>query len=344
MPKKFRVSLNKELLRFLIPFSSKNMLEGEVEAKLIDFAAPKYLGGYSIDHITLHADLFLLKPVMRYIKYRVENKPLPKELFFVEYHIGLPLSRLFGLKVNNCTPHAEYPCEVYNHVFDMIVWMLDHFMITIEELINGSVSDIYHNVILQLNKKKSKAKYYRILSKVLPSYLQSFNFKLHNNLLPVATLVKEYALDNNSCCLFCSIGPESIFHVFGTCEKIQIIWRIASETILSITQIPFDFADIRKNLMLDLVCVNLGKDNKFEKLLIYVNTIINQAIWKERNEIKFNFKRFDCSRIIQKVIRTAKARRRVDNKMIETRRIPFLVDFCSYLILVTRRYLPFDNG
>ena len=344
MPKAFRESLNKVLLGFLVPFSSRSMLEGEVEAQLIDFAAPKHLGGYGVDHITLHADLFLLKPVMRYIKCRAENIPLPKELFFVEYHIGLQLSILFGFKVNNCTPHAEQPCEVYHHVFDMIRWMLDRFMITIEELILGSVSDIYNKAILKLNKNKPKLKYYRLLSNVLPSYLQSFNYKLHQNLLPVVTLVKEYALDNNSCCLFCGVGPETTFHMFGTCEKIQIVWKVASETVLAITNKQFDFADIRKNLMLDLVCVDLGKDNRYEKLLIYVNTIINHSIWKERNEIKFNFKGFNCGDIVKRVIRTSRARKGVDSKLIETRRIPFLQDFCSIFLLTCRKYFPFDNG
>ena len=171
-------------------------------------------------------------------------------------------------------------------------------------------------MILKLNKYKSKLKYYRLLSDILPSYLQSFNYKLHHNLLPVITLIREYALDNNSCCLFCGVGPESTFHMFGTCEKIQIVWKVASETVLAVTNKSFDFADIRKNLMLDLVCVNLGKDNKYEKLLIYINTIINHSIWKERNEIKFNFKRFDCGDIIKKIIRTSRARKGVDSKLI----------------------------
>ena len=58
----------------------------------------------------------------------------------------------------------------------------------------------------------------------MPSYLQSFNYKLNNNLLPVSTMFREYALDNNSCCLFCSVGPESIFHMFGSCEKLTVLW------------------------------------------------------------------------------------------------------------------------
>ena len=344
MPKSFRVSLDKVLLGFLVPFYSKNMLEGEVDAKLRDFAAPKYLGGYGIDHITLHADLFLLKPVMRYIKCRFNNTPLPKELFFVEYHIGVQLSRLFGFRVNNCTTHTDQPSEVYHHVFDMVRWMLERNMIVMDDLILGSVSGIYKKIILKLSERRSKLKYYRLFSDVLPSYLQSFNYKLHNNLLPVSTLSREYALDNNSCCLFCSVGPESIFHMFGTCEKLKIIWKIASETVLSLTGKPFEFADIRKNLMLDLVCVNLGKDNKFEKLLIYVNTVINYSIWKERNDIKFNFKGVDMGNVVKRIIRTTRARRNIDNKLLETRRIPFLRDFCSTFLLICRKYFPFDNG
>ena len=214
MPLCIRRLLNKILLEFITPFSARNMLDEEIEIKLIDFAAPKFLGGYGIDFITLHVDPFLLKPVMKYIKCRAQNQELPKELFFVEYHIGMAISNFFGFKVNNHTTHASQPCEVYLHIFEMIRWMIEGFMIDINDIILGSVSGIYKKVILKLNERKSKQKYHRLLSNVLPSYLQSFNYKLHNNLLPVVTLVREYALDNNSCCLFCSIGPESIWHIY----------------------------------------------------------------------------------------------------------------------------------
>ena len=274
MPLPIRRSLNKILLEFVIPFSARNMLDEEIETKLIDFAAPKFLGGYGIDYITLHADLFLLKPVMKYIKYRAQNQELPKELFFVEYHIGMPISSFFGFRINNRTTHASQPCEVYLHIFDMICWMIEGFMIDINDIILGSVSAIYSKVISKLNERKSKLRYHRLLSNILPSYLQSFNYKLHNNLLPVVTLVREYALDNNSCCLFCSVGPESIWHMFGTCEKLQVVWKIASETVFCLTNKFFDFANSRKGLQLDLVNSNLGKDHKFEKFLIYFNTII----------------------------------------------------------------------
>ena len=95
-----------------------------------------------------------------------------------------------------------------------------------------------------------------------------------------------------SCCLFCSVGPESIFHIFGSCEKLRVLWDIASETVLEVTGNSFDFLGAKRSLRLDLVCVDLGNNSSFEKMMIYFNTIINFSIWKERNAIKFEFERF----------------------------------------------------
>ena len=341
MPIKFKNSINKLLLGFLTPFSTRFMNDKEIADKITGFSAPKYLGGYGVDQISIHAGLLLLKPVMKYVKCRVEETVLPNEVYFVEYHIGIHLSRMFGFRINNCTTHTDRPCEVYNHVLEMIRL----YDITREELVEGSVNKIYKRIIVNLNQRVGKLKYYRMLSNVLPSYLQSFNYKLHNNLLPVSIMFREYALDNNSCCFFCCVGPESIFHVFGTCEKLEVLWKIASETVFLLTQKQFDFADIRRNLLLDLVCVNLGAfDDNYEKLLIYLNTVLNHSIWKERNEIKFNFKRFKIDNIVGKVIRSIRGRRNVDNKLLETRRIPFLRDLCSTFLAVAKRYFPIDNG
>ena len=306
MPIAFKKSVNKLLLGFLTPFSSRVMTDEEISDNVTRFAAPKFLGGYGVDQIVIHAGLLLLKPVMKYVKCRVEEVTLPNELYFVEYHIGIHLSRLFNFRINNCTTHTDRPCEVYSNVLEMIRL----YKITRDELAKGSVNKIYKRIILDLNQHVGKLKFYRMLSNVLPSYLQSFNYKLHNNLLPVNTMFREYALDNNSCCYFCGIGPESIFHVFGTCEKVQVLWRIASETVLALTHKQFDFVDIRRNLLLDLVCVNLGAfHGDYEKLLIYLNTVLNYSIWKERNEIKFNFKCFKIDNIVSRVIKSMRGRR-----------------------------------
>ena len=95
---------------------------------------------------------------------------------------------------------------------------------------------------------------------------------------------------------------------------------------------------------MDLVCVDLGVNNNFEKLLIYFNTIINYSIWRERNAIKFNFETFSLDSVIKRISKSMGARRNVDNKLLETRRIPYLRDLCSTFLMVSRRYFPFDNG
>ena len=58
MPIAFRRALDKALLGFLVPFSSKAMLEGEIYAKITNFAAPKHLGGYGVYHISLYMQIF----------------------------------------------------------------------------------------------------------------------------------------------------------------------------------------------------------------------------------------------------------------------------------------------
>ena len=81
-------------------------------------------------------------------------------------------------------------------------------------------------------------------------------------------MFREYALDNNSCCLFCSVGPESTLHMFGTCEKLVVLWDIASETVFEVTGNQFDFNGCKKAFSLGLVCIDLGRSSSFEKLLI----------------------------------------------------------------------------
>ncbi len=301
------------------------MSDQEINNKLIMLAAPKFLGGYLVDHVTVHADLFLLKPVMRYIKYRFENIEFTPELYFVEYHIGLRLSQLFKLKVNNSTPHTDQPCEVYSHIFETIKW----FRITHEELVKGSVGLIYKRIILQSNQVLPNYNYNRIFCNVLPSYLQSFNFKLHNNFLPVNTLFRHYALDNETTCYFCNVGPESIFHVFGSCEKLKVLWKIASIAIENVTNKHMDMQNLRINLLLDFVKVNLNMNRKFEKMVVYFNSIINFSIWKMRNQIKFEFKNFAVEKVVGKIIRSIRARKNVDSKMTESKRIPFLMDLLA---------------
>ena len=140
--------------------------------------------------------------------------------------------------------------------------------------------------------------------------------------------------------LYCSVGPESILlHIFGSCEKLKLLWDIATGVIETITKVRFDFHNLRVNLMLDLVNVRLGNLKKYEKMLAYLNTIINYSIWKMRNEIKHESITFSMDRLVGKIIRSIRARKNVDSK-----KIPFIFDLSSSFMRESRRYLPIDNG
>ncbi len=101
---------------------------------------------------------------------------------------------------------------------------------------------------------------------------------------------------------------------------------------------------MRINFAIDFVRINLHNHRKYEKLIVYFNTVVNYLIWKTRNEIKFEFTTFDIKVLVGKIIRSMKARKNVDQKLLENKRIPHLIDLCSCFMLATKKYFPFDNG
>ena len=152
------------------------------------------------------------------------DEELPCNLYFVEYNLGFQLSNYFNIPYNNNTSHAATPNECYSNIFQTI----RHHHITLKELTEGSINSIYRRIIYDYNRTMINFKSYRILCKVLPSYLQSFNYKVHFNLLPVKSIFREWQLDNDSCCYFCKIGPETtpsfwnmrkIKRIVGTIER-----------------------------------------------------------------------------------------------------------------------------
>ena len=129
----------------------------------------------------------------------------------------MQLCNHFNIPINHRTPHAHFPSFIYDYIFLMI----KRFGITHDELLKGSVNNIYKRIICDKNQQNNSFRSHCIFSKCLPSYLQTFNYKLHFNLLPVKTMFQEYALDTDSRCCFCDVGPENIYHLFGTCEKLK---------------------------------------------------------------------------------------------------------------------------
>ena len=340
-PANVKREINRLILRFLVPFlPSRYTTDEEVNSKLktLGASSSRSMGGCEVDHISLHLDMLLLKTVMKYLKCHVNDEMLSANLFYVEYNVGLQLCNYFGIPFNNSTPHAAIPNAFYSNVLQII----HTFNITYKELTEGSINSIYKRIIYDSNRSMINFKSHRILSKVLPSYLQSFNYKAHFNLLPLKSMYREWQLDNDSCCYFCGVGYETIYHLLGTCEKLRGLWVILRETHFAISAIDFDYEYQRRNFRIDLTSISCG-NQAFEKTFIYLNSIVNYSIWKHRNDIRYNFENFNLEVLTRKIIRSIGARKHVDAKLTLSYRVPFINQLFDALVNAVNSF-PFDNG
>ena len=65
-------------------------------------------GGYNITDIPLYADLYYIKPLTPFLRFRLTNEILPQSLQQVEYNEGLQISNLFRTAQNNITPRTAH--------------------------------------------------------------------------------------------------------------------------------------------------------------------------------------------------------------------------------------------
>ena len=84
-------SLENLIVKYVIP-------KGNISIPLTELARKRNSGGYNIDHVLIHASVFSLMPIFKYIKCKVENIPLSNEQFFIEYNLGMQFKSLFGIQ------------------------------------------------------------------------------------------------------------------------------------------------------------------------------------------------------------------------------------------------------
>ena len=325
IPPAFVKQIDDIMLKFIVGHD-KSMMD------LYNFAACKRLGGYCIDFVSLHASLFLLRPVLMYIKSKSECGEIPEYLHYVEYYIGWQLCSYYKLVKCNTLPHALEPNDVYKRCFAL----LRDFKITIDECLNAkNFSVIYHRIVNEYCETKFRGigKFYRLHSKVLPEYLRTFNYRLHFSLLPLNTKFVSYALDTDSRCYFCGWGPENEWHLFGKCDKLKLLWNILDEVVKVGLEIDFSF--VRKRTQFgefDLV-YNFCPGGA-ENVLVYLNTVVNHKIYKLRNEIKHNGERFDIEGLYNKIVRSVAARKNIESRMTQTVQIDRINELYRAMILV----------
>ena len=81
----------------------------------------------------------------------------------------------------------------------------------------------------------------------------------------------------------------------------------------------------------------------FEKTFIYLNSVVNYSIWKHRNDIRYNFERFNLKVLTKKILRSIGARRNVNPKLSLSYRVPFIAQLFNALLNAVNNF-PFDNG
>ena len=311
----------------------------------LDFSLPRKYGGYSISNVVLHLNLCFIKPVMIYMKERIIAEGLSKPMYFIEYNLGQQLSRYFDLPKNNSTVHRFEPNEYYKKMFDTIV----KYKITSEELVEGKIGMIYKRILSEIGSEQNFCpEYSRIHKQIFPSYLKTFNYKVHFDLLPVKNKFHRFCLDSKEriTCPFCNINIESTFHLFAKCPKLIGLWEFLDETVnvCFSGHCKFSFKTERFK-MCHFSLVDCKYQKKYENLILYINSIVNHNIWKLRNKIFHENESFDLLRLINKISASFRARKSIEdieNRLTTCKKVDFLTEY--HVSLCSIKDAMFDPG
>ena len=300
IPNEIKRSIESLIFKYIIP-------KGKTFIDLFDLAQKRHFGGYNIDYTTIHATVFSLIPIFKYVKSKMENIPLTKDQFFIEYNLGLPLANILKIPVNNRTPHRITPMKQYANILKF----LREMNITKDDLIRGKVKFVYEKIIFSKNKiQHNFSKWGRLHIPALPNYLRTFNYKASIDILPVKTKFVEFGLDTDSRCNFCKLHPDTVFHMFNNCTVLLPIW-VFLDKVMYLMSFSFSFSEARKMCAYDLLNTNLKEDEKV--LVIYLNTITNHKIWQFSMKIQYEGYIFDLRKFISSLVKTIDGRKKVES-------------------------------
>ena len=185
-------------------------------------------GGIKYPNPTIYCKLFFNSNLFNYIKIFEKNLPFNSETYFIEYEVDLVLSRMYDLQKLNNLSHRDHLTPYY----EQTIQILTENKISLEELQNGKIKDIYRRLILS-NYHPSQADRFRwklVSQNILPNYLKTFNYRTVSNLLPFTS-----SLDK---CALCLQGKDSAVHLFAKCSITKQVWKNIEDVINSIIQNP----------------------------------------------------------------------------------------------------------
>ena len=299
IPGDIRKSIDTFILKYIIP-------KGKTYLDLFDLAQKRKFGGYNIDHTTIHAMVFSLIPIFKYVNSIIENIPLTKEQFFIEYNLGIHLANILNVPVNNRTPHRLTPMKPYARILKF----LREMNMSKEDLINGKVKSVYEKIIFSKNKVHDNfPKWSRLHCEILPNYLKTFNYKASVDILPCKTNFVEFGLDTDSRCNFCRLHADTVPHMFCNCSVVMPIWNIL-DRILKCLNYTFRFTESRRVCNFNLIGSRIKKSE--EIIVIYLNTIANHKIWKFSMKIQYENFVFHHKEFFKSLIKTIEGRKKME--------------------------------
>ena len=126
-----------EFLNFLTNNPSVNLLMKNLQRPIIN-------GGIKYPNPTIYCKLFFISNLFNYKKIREKNLPFNSETYIIEYEVGLVLSRMYDLQKLNNLPHRDHLTPYYEQTIQILI----ENKISLKELQNGKIKDIYRRLIL----------------------------------------------------------------------------------------------------------------------------------------------------------------------------------------------------
>ena len=332
IPRPIQQKVNDIMVKFVVPHR-KTFL------KMEDFCLARSMGGYEIDHIVAHAQLFILQPIVKYVQAKENGQALTSSQYYIEYNLGQQLSSFYQLPRDNRTPHRHKPNDTYRYILNILL----NFKFPKEDLMKGKIKGLYNCILDKFGAQRGGANYGLMHASFLPNYLKTFNFQVHFELLPLKSKFVDFALDNDSSCSFCRLNYETPSHLFSTCLKLQPLWSFLDETVCLVSNHQYEFSN-RRRFMYDFDIVNTRCHKSQVNLIIFLNTVVNFNIWKYRNELNKDKTPFLIEDLIGYVIRSVRARSNVNMVLGNRKQFPQAEEVLRAMVLVKNSMFHFDRG
>ena len=291
----------------------------EITVPTNTLAQPLMQGGYNVPDIPLYCDIFFIRPILDYIKHRIDLTPATPQNAMVEFNIGHQLSNLLDLPQKNFLPHSVRPNLHYAHALALI----KKFKLSSEHLYKLSVNQLYQLLVSASRfHPPIERTWHAVHNPVLTNTLRTFNYRAIREILPISTKLRTAYLDPGTVCRFCRTLPEKLQHIFYQCHRIKPVWTYIEAVISHLTDTP----PMELNYYAITHFIISPQLKHISDHITYLFSITRYKIWMHRNEIDTNHIEFSATRIIQAIIRSTHRRLHMEKHTTQKKHVQLFED------------------